>query len=93
MEMRNVTIGGNVTELQELVTYDITQLRMDPDYIRSQNYAEFAVKILFVQSFQDFSFNSLETYLEKRSSADPPVGIASNELDLYALWELFALYF
>ena len=34
-ERRNVTIGGNVTELQEFVTYDITQLRMDPEYIRS----------------------------------------------------------
>ena len=38
MERRNVTIGGNVTEVQEFVTYDITQLRMDPDYIRSQIY-------------------------------------------------------
>ena len=35
MERRNVTIGGNVTEVLEFVTYDITQLRMDPDYIRS----------------------------------------------------------
>jgi len=34
MERRNVTIGGNVTEVQEFVTYDITQLRMAPDYIR-----------------------------------------------------------
>ena len=38
MERRNVTIGGNVTEVQEFVTYDITQLRMDPDYIRSWIY-------------------------------------------------------
>ena len=38
MEKRNVTIGGNLTELQEFVTYEITQLRMDPDYIRSQIY-------------------------------------------------------
>ena len=35
LERRNVTIGGNVTEVQEFVTYDITQLRMAPDYIRS----------------------------------------------------------
>ena len=38
MERRNVTIGGNVTEVQEFVTYDITQLRMDPVYIRSKKY-------------------------------------------------------
>lgn len=38
MEKRNVTISGNVTELQEFVTYEITQLRMDPDYIRSKIY-------------------------------------------------------
>ena len=60
MEMRNVTIGGNVTELQELVTYDITQLRMDPDYIRSQKYPDFAVFLQFrfqnfVQSFSNLS--------------------------------------
>ena len=33
-EMRNITINGNVTELREVVTYDITELRMDPNYIR-----------------------------------------------------------
>ena len=38
MEKRNVTISGNVTELQEFVTYEITQLRMEPDYIRSKIY-------------------------------------------------------
>ena len=35
-EMRNITIDGNVTELQGVVTYDITELRMDPNYIRCQ---------------------------------------------------------
>ena len=84
MEMRNVTIQGNVTELQELVTYDITQLRMDPDYIRSQKYRDFAV---FLQYLFKILFNPLATYLERLSSADPPIGIASNELDSYALWE------
>ena len=34
-ELRNFTIDGNVTELQGVVTYDITELRMDPIYIRS----------------------------------------------------------
>ena len=33
-ELRNVTIAGNVTESQEFVTYNITDLRMDPKYIR-----------------------------------------------------------
>ena len=33
-EMRNITIDGNVTELRGVVTYDITELRMDPNYIR-----------------------------------------------------------
>ena len=33
-EMRNITIDGNVTELQGVVTYDITELRMNPNYIR-----------------------------------------------------------
>ena len=33
-EMRNITTDGNVTELQGVVTYDITELRMDPNYIR-----------------------------------------------------------
>ena len=34
-EMRNITTDGNVTELQGVVTYDITELRMNPNYIRS----------------------------------------------------------
>ena len=34
-EMQNITTDGNVTELQGVVTYDITELRMDPNYIRS----------------------------------------------------------
>ena len=35
-EMRNITTAdGNVTELQGVVTYDITELRMNPNYIRS----------------------------------------------------------
>ena len=33
-EMRNITTEGNTTLLQEVVTYDITDLRMDPMYIR-----------------------------------------------------------
>ena len=33
-EMRNITINENVTEIQEVVTYDIADLRMDPSYIR-----------------------------------------------------------
>ena len=33
-EMRNITTVGNTTLLQEVVTYDITDLRMDPTYIR-----------------------------------------------------------
>ena len=33
-EMRNITINENVTEMQEVVTYDIADLRMDPSYIR-----------------------------------------------------------
>jgi len=33
-ELHNVTSELNVTEVQELVTYDITQLRRDPEYIR-----------------------------------------------------------
>ena len=33
-EMRNITTVGNTTLLQEVVTYDITDLRMDPMYIR-----------------------------------------------------------
>ena len=36
-EMRNITIDGNVTELRGVVTYDITELRMDPNYIRCQS--------------------------------------------------------
>ena len=36
-EMRNVTMDGNVTELQGVVTYDITELRMNPNYIRYQD--------------------------------------------------------
>ena len=33
-ELHNVTSQLNVTEVQELVTYDITELRRDPEYIR-----------------------------------------------------------
>ena len=33
-EMRNVTLGGNLTRERECVTYEITDLRMDPTYIR-----------------------------------------------------------
>ena len=33
-EMRNISINENVTEMQEVVTYDIADLRMDPSYIR-----------------------------------------------------------
>ena len=33
-EMRNIATVGNTTLLQEVVTYDITDLRMDPTYIR-----------------------------------------------------------
>ena len=31
----NVTTEENITELEEEITYDVTELRMDPDYIRS----------------------------------------------------------
>ena len=30
----NVTTEENITELEEEITYDVTELRMDPDYIR-----------------------------------------------------------
>ena len=33
----NVTTEENITELEEEITYDVTELRMDPDYIRFEN--------------------------------------------------------
>ena len=33
----NVTTEENITQLEEEITYDVTELRMDPDYIRSVN--------------------------------------------------------
>ena len=33
----NVTTEENVTELEEEISYDVTELRMDPDYIRYKN--------------------------------------------------------
>ena len=33
-ELANITMEDNSTELVEKISYDVTELRMDPDYIR-----------------------------------------------------------
>ena len=47
----NVTTEENITELEEEITYDVTELRMDPDYIRSgrSNALEFPHHVIKIR--------------------------------------------
>ena len=55
----NVTTEENITELEEEITYDVTELRMDPDYIRfvlRENVQFKWITILYLDEMDSDSF-------------------------------------